>query len=386
MRDRTLASALAAAFAVFGVAGCNTEPRDAATIGEPGDALTGFEAVDRDPDELVTTTIQGRFFSTPGIKDRDIEVDADNGVVTLSGTAQNEQMKQQAVQIARSVEGVKEVHDRIEVVSAPAARNEPRTETARGDSPGSPAWITTKIQAQYFVSPDVNPFRIDVTTAENGAVSLVGRVDSKEAAAKAVEIAKNTEGVTSVNDQLVVEPETAATTGTYREAGERAEATFSDAWITSKVQSRFYLDDEVKGRDIEVTSTGGVVTLRGSVGSYGERVQAVALARNTDGVREIRDELRVDETLARETPGAAGTIGQKIDDAWITTKVQSKFFLHDDIKARHVDVDTKNGVVTLSGSVPSEAAREAAERLAGETEGVSRVMNSLKVEMPVAER
>ncbi len=61
-------------------------------------------------------------------------------------------------------------------------------------------------------------------------------------------------------------------------------------------------------------------------------------------------------------------------------KIQSKYFIHDEIKSRKVDVDTKNGVVTLKGSVPSDVARRAAEVIAQDTDGVSKVVNSLKVE------
>ena len=61
-------------------------------------------------------------------------------------------------------------------------------------------------------------------------------------------------------------------------------------------------------------------------------------------------------------------------------KIQSKYFLHDEIKTRQVDVDTKGGIVTLKGSVPSDAAKQAAEVIAQETEGVVRVVNDLTVE------
>jgi hyperosmotically inducible protein len=71
--------------------------------------------------------------------------------------------------------------------------------------------------------------------------------------------------------------------------------------------------------------------------------------------------------------------GQRIDDAWITTKEQSKIFLHDEIRGGEIDVNTKNGVVTLTGRVPSEGARETAGHLAGETEGVTRVVNDLGI-------
>ena len=69
-----------------------------------------------------------------------------------------------------------------------------------------------------------------------------------------------------------------------------------------------------------------------------------------------------------------------VDDAWITTKVQAKFFLDDDIKGRDINVDSRNGTVSLTGTVASDAVRRMAEAIALETDGVSRVDNQLKVD------
>jgi osmotically-inducible protein OsmY len=49
-----------------------------------------------------------------------------------------------------------------------------------------------------------------------------------------------------------------------------------------------------------------------------------------------------------------------------------------------VNVDTRNGVVTIKGTVPTEAAKRAAETLASETDGVVRVVNQLRVDPKTA--
>jgi osmotically-inducible protein OsmY len=96
----------------------------------------------------------------------------------------------------------------------------------------------------------------------------------------------------------------------------------------------------------------------------------------------VHDNLVVDRSMdaSRRDTSPRGTTGTRIDDPWITTKIQSKYFLHDDIKARRVDVDTKGGIVTLNGSVPSDAAKQAAEVIAQDTDGVVKVVNNLTVE------
>lgn len=82
--------------------------------------------------------------------------------------------------------------------------------------------------------------------------------------------------------------------------------------------------------------------------------------------------------------GAADSIGTKLDDAGITTKVKAKLTTDSVKNLVKVHVDTKDGVVHLAGTVPSEADKAEAERLARGTDGVKDVMNSLTVSSPSA--
>jgi hyperosmotically inducible protein len=74
------------------------------------------------------------------------------------------------------------------------------------------------------------------------------------------------------------------------------------------------------------------------------------------------------------------TTGEKVDDAQITAKVKSKLVADRMANLVKVNVDTRDGVVRLEGTVPTDADRAAAERLAMTTEGVKSVTNDLKVE------
>jgi len=68
-------------------------------------------------------------------------------------------------------------------------------------------------------------------------------------------------------------------------------AAIDDAVITTKVKSRFLGNDRLKGSHIKVTTTKGVVTLRGSAPSADSKAAAEELARSVDGVKSIDDEL-----------------------------------------------------------------------------------------------
>lgn len=75
---------------------------------------------------------------------------------------------------------------------------------------------------------------------------------------------------------------------------------------------------------------------------------------------------------------SAGAV-QTIDDAAITTALKGKYVIDSDLKAIDINVDTVNGVVTLTGAAPSAAAVEKATTVAKTVDGVKDVKNQLTV-------
>lgn len=74
---------------------------------------------------------------------------------------------------------------------------------------------------------------------------------------------------------------------------------------------------------------------------------------------------------------SASRVGQAIDDTTITTKVKAELLAEKDVNGSDISVDTKQGQVTLSGSVPpAQIAR--AEEIARKVDGVREVVNQLK--------
>ena len=67
----------------------------------------------------------------------------------------------------------------------------------------------------------------------------------------------------------------------------------ANAALTAKIKSKMALDDLVDAADIDVDTTDGVVTLTGRVNSAEERSRAVSLARQTEGVRNVVDNLSI---------------------------------------------------------------------------------------------
>jgi hyperosmotically inducible protein len=76
----------------------------------------------------------------------------------------------------------------------------------------------------------------------------------------------------------------------------------------------------------------------------------------------------------------ADKLGDRVSESALTAKIKSKMALDDHVNARAIDVDTSGSVVTLSGTVRSKDQQERALRLARDTEGVTRVVDRLRVQ------
>ncbi|HEX6362059.1 MAG TPA: BON domain-containing protein [Albitalea sp.] len=84
--------------------------------------------------------------------------------------------------------------------------------------------------------------------------------------------------------------------------------------------------------------------------------------------------------LVLGTVGCANTtVGQKIDDTTITTKVKTALLADPDVKGLQVNVDTVDGQVQLSGFVDSAAQARRAVDIASRVDGVKRVENKMSV-------
>ena len=257
-------------------------------------------------------------------------------------------------------------------------------------------WLSTKIQAKFVADRDIKATDINVSSRD-GVVTLKGRVLNEPMRSLAVAIAKNTDGVTQVVDQLAVTvaapvaPLTArtpsaagavATTGSVDTASRPS--AFDDGRITSSIQAKYFLDDKVKARQINVDTTNGVVTLTGQVGSETERGDALLLARTTEGVTRVEDNLTV---IGGQPPGAAPATAvvppsnapKADEDASLTTRIQSKLSSDAQVKSTRIDVTARSGVVLLEGTVPSTAAKQRALGLVRQTDGVTQVIDRLRV-------
>jgi hyperosmotically inducible protein len=152
----------------------------------------------------------------------------------------------------------------------------------------------------------------------------------------------------------------------------------TDTGLTTKVKSKLAADQNVNASLITVETRNKVVTLTGNLDSQAEKDKALELARNTEGVVSVVDMIGV-RTAQHEgdAPSPDRSLGDKIDDAGITMKVKAKLLDDPLVKGLKIDVDTREGVVYLTGTAGSAAERDKAIALAREAEGVKDVQPNI---------
>lgn len=178
----------------------------------------------------------------------------------------------------------------------------------------------------------------------------------------------------------------------------------SDTTITSEVKTRLMKDKVARGTSIDVDTKHGVVTISGAVPTEADKARIGRLVRHTSGVKSVENNLSVagpaagtsghsgdtkivvkDDTTPAVKKGAhavkngAEKTVDVISDGSITTAVKTRLMKDEVARGTHIDVRTEGGVVTIGGSVPTEADRLRIGRLVEHTTGVKSVVNELTV-------
>lgn len=182
----------------------------------------------------------------------------------------------------------------------PAAQDKPAPKQERGVGQQiTDGWITMKIHAQFVTEDALDGSDIDVDTT-SGVVSLTGTVPTAAARARAMAVAKATDGVKSVSDKLRIVKDDDRPAAGAKEAGRDAAGAVkqggrrvNDGWIKSKIYAQFLTEDALENSDVDITVKNGVVTLSGTVASAAGQTRAAAIAKGTDGVKDVKNALKV---------------------------------------------------------------------------------------------
>ena len=144
-----------------------------------------------------------------------------------------------------------------------------------------------------------------------------------------------------------------------------------DSTVTTKVKSALLANEDVKSFDIKVETRKGEVQLSGFVDNQTQMDRAIAVARGVEGVKNVDNKMNLKTTTT--------TIGDKIADAVITTKVKAALLAEESIKSLDIATVTRDGEVQLSGFVDNQTQIDQATAITRGVEGVKNVINELSI-------
>ncbi len=214
--------------------------------------------------------------------------------------------------------------------------------------------IKKNIVDQLYWDARVDASDIEVTV-DDGNVQLKGKVGSLEEKNAAETDAKAVLGVLSVTNDLKVE---------FAPTIEIP----VDVEIADNIRTTLSLNFKIDKTDIDVSVTGGVVTLEGTVSSLWEKARAEYITSTMTGVIDVLNKLKVVPT-------------ESVADEIIAEDIVNSLTRNLNVTVDSVNVEVENGIVNLSGTVTDWNAYDAVITTVKNTTGVVDYIDQLQIEL-----
>jgi osmotically-inducible protein OsmY len=279
-------------------------------------AVTVFAA---DRDDQIENTFKSSHIYRTQLKNTDLSVDSDGGVVTLSGKVETEDQKRLAEDTARGIPGVQRINNELRVTNQPKEMSDD--------------WIATKVRGSLLFHRNVGITNTNVAV-NDGVVTLSGTVENEAEKALAAEYAGDVKGVKRVQNNLQV--------GRVVDADDRSEARASSAGAS--------------GASVDASAPSA------------SRASETGTVHYPPGVAGDR-----------RTGSSSRTAGDRIDDASITAQLKYALSVRRSTSALRTDVNTNDGVVTIRGEAGNSAEKDLVTQLAQGIEGVREVRNEMSL-------
>ncbi|MDN5923456.1 MAG: BON domain-containing protein [Xanthomonadales bacterium] len=211
-QPKALILGIALALGVATLAGCSQgyDDNGTAATAPSADANGSMAAGSGDSakpvsDTWITTKVKASLATMNGVNNTDVDVETNNGVVTLSGTASSDASLAAMKSAAMRINGVTSVNTMgVHIDAATDNANAMSAGSGAGDSqaPVKDSWITTKVLAKLQTVDGLDNTDIAVET-NNGTVLLTGHADSQQLINAAVAATKTIEGVKQVDTSML---------------------------------------------------------------------------------------------------------------------------------------------------------------------------------------
>lgn len=244
-------------------------------------------------------------------------------------------------------------------------------------------WKESRINSMISSNEVLEGYSIEAEVKDDRAtLDGIVALDTQKDLANA--IARSVTGIKKVDNNIEVKK------GQVRGESASIAQSVKDATTTAKVKSKLLWSRSLSGTDISVETNNHVLTLGGAVNSAAEKDLAERVALKTSGVHKVNNTITVTNPRARlggvdlkkvekNAGEALEDVGGDIGDAWITTKVQSSLLFTRSLNIDALRVSTKNHVVSISGTVDTQAEKDLVKEIANDIDGVKTVNNEIQV-------
>lgn len=170
-----------------------------------------------------------------------------------------------------------------------------------------------------------------------------------------------------------------------KEVWRDTKSAFNEGVLEGKLEMAIVLNKHLNPFEIDIDVEGDKAILEGEVDSEIDKDLAESLAEGIEGISSVENRLTVNKTPSKSmrdekvAGDADRDFSQFFSDVSTTASIKTELLANDNIKGLDLNVDTVNNQVTLSGKVQSEAQKSLAESIAKKREGVSKVINNIRV-------
>ncbi|MBU1565667.1 MAG: BON domain-containing protein [Proteobacteria bacterium] len=231
-------------------------------------------------DDQIESTAKRTYVFKTYLKDDNIKMQANDGVVTLTGTVSDTSHKSLAGETVAGLPGVKRVDNKLEEKSAALSAQ-------------SDAWLIAKVKTTLLFHNNVNAFGTEVL-AEAGIITLRGQAANNAQKDLTTEYAMDVEGVKNVKNEMKVANATEKTTSQKIATQVDAVAdSIDDASITALVKATLLNHRSTSSINTTVHTQEGVVTLGGKAKTAAEKDLAGKFAGDVHGVTKIVNNMTI---------------------------------------------------------------------------------------------
>ncbi|MDA3785521.1 MAG: BON domain-containing protein [Deltaproteobacteria bacterium] len=221
-------------------------------------------------DERIESAAKESYVFKTYLKDEDVRIESQDGVVALTGSVSEEAHKSLAQETVKALPGVRKVENKLEIKGEDSAEN-------------PDLWLMTKVKTTLLFHRSVSGLKTKVDV-KDGIVTLRGNADSEAQKDLVSEYVKDIEGVKEVKNEMSV-----AKTPTMADK-------IDDASITAQVKMALLFHRSTSAINTSVTTENGVVLLSGQASNEAEKELVTEIVADIQGVQSVVNNMTVEKT------------------------------------------------------------------------------------------